>query len=206
MLRSLRTDAGLTAEQVAQRLGVHPSTISRLETGQRGANKADIVRLCDLYQVDERHRSQLAELAAEGKKRSWWQRLGLPYAHYVGLETAAESISDYGLAVVPGLLQTPDYARALHRARTIFDHRQRNVIKMPRRAGSQSSAERHAATSGPTTYPVTKSQPDECVPCSTSLSSETSIGTCQKPCCITGSEWTRAAACPNEEPAQRPFY
>jgi hypothetical protein len=39
----------------------------------------------------------------------------LPYAHYVGLETAAESISDYGLAVVPGLLQTPDYARALLR-------------------------------------------------------------------------------------------
>jgi hypothetical protein len=58
---------------------------------------------------------RLIELAAEGKKRAWWQRLSLPYSDYVGLEAAAESISDYGVAVVPGLLQTPDYARAVLR-------------------------------------------------------------------------------------------
>jgi hypothetical protein len=68
-----------------------------------------------LYQVDDEHRSRLIELAAEGKERAWWSRR-LPYAEYVGLEAAADSISDYGLAVVPGLLQTSDYARALVRA------------------------------------------------------------------------------------------
>jgi transcriptional regulator with XRE-family HTH domain len=116
MLRSLRAGTGLTAEQVADRLGFSRSKISRLENGQRGASKVDVVRLCELYQVDEEHRLRLTELAAEGKHRAWWQPLSLPYSDYVGLEAAAESISDYGLAVVPGLLQTPDYARAILRA------------------------------------------------------------------------------------------
>ena len=115
MLRSLRAATGLTEEQVAERLGVSRSKVSRLETGRRGASEADIARLCELYQVDEEYRSQLTELAVEGKERTWWSR-SLPYANYVGLEAEAESISDYGLAVVPGLLQISDYARALVQA------------------------------------------------------------------------------------------
>jgi len=116
MLRSLRADTGLTTEEVAERLGVSRSKISRLENGRRGAGKADIARLCELYQVDNEYRLRLTELAAEGKQRAWWQRLNLTYGDYVGLEAEAESISDYGLALVPGLLQTSDYARALVRA------------------------------------------------------------------------------------------
>jgi transcriptional regulator with XRE-family HTH domain len=115
MLRSLRMGIGLTAEDVADRLGFSRSKISRLENGRRGASRADIARLCELYQVDEEHRLRLTELAAEGKQRAWWQRLSLTYGDYVGLEAEADSISDYGLALVPGLLQTPDYARALVR-------------------------------------------------------------------------------------------
>jgi len=115
MLRSLRTAIGLTEDQVAQRLGVSRSKVSRLETGQRNASEADIARLCELYQVDDERRSRLTGLAAKGKERAWWSR-SLPYADYVGLEAEAEAISDYGLAVVPGLLQVPDYARALVRA------------------------------------------------------------------------------------------
>jgi transcriptional regulator with XRE-family HTH domain len=115
MLRSLRAATRLTEEQVAERLGFSPSKISRLETGQRGASEADIALLCQLYQVDEEQRSRLTELAIEGKKRTWWSR-SLPYADYVGLEAEAESISDYGLAVVPGLLQVSSYARALVQA------------------------------------------------------------------------------------------
>lgn len=116
MLRSLRLGAGLTTEQVAQVLGFSRSKMSRLENGRRGAGKDDITRLCDLYQVGDEQRLRLGELAAEGKQRSWWQSLNLPYGDYIGLEAEAESISDYGLAVVPGLLQTPDYARALVQA------------------------------------------------------------------------------------------
>jgi transcriptional regulator with XRE-family HTH domain len=114
-LRSLRSASGLSSQQVADWLGVSRWKVGRLENGQRGASQADIVRLCDLFQVDEEQCSRLIELAAEGKERAWWSR-SLPYAEYVGLEAAADSICDYGLAVVPGLLQTPDYARALVRA------------------------------------------------------------------------------------------
>jgi transcriptional regulator with XRE-family HTH domain len=116
MLRSLRAGTGLTAEQVAERLGFSRSKISRLENGRRGASQADILRLCELYQVDGKQCLRLTELATEGKQRAWWQPLSLPYSDYVGLEAEAASISDYGLAIVPGLLQTPDYARAIVRA------------------------------------------------------------------------------------------
>ena len=116
LLRALRTGKGWTAEQVAGQLLISPSKISRLETGQRGASARDIRDLCDLYEVDDEQRQHLMELASEGKQRAWWQPLGLPYSDYIGLEAAATSISDYGLATVPGLLQTPDYARAVVRA------------------------------------------------------------------------------------------
>jgi transcriptional regulator with XRE-family HTH domain len=116
LLKALRTRRGWTAEQVAGQLGMSASKLSRLETGHRGASARDISQLCDLYQVDEEQRRQLLELAREGKQRAWWQPLGLPYSTYVGLEAEAASISDYGLGAIPGLLQAPDYARAIVRA------------------------------------------------------------------------------------------
>jgi hypothetical protein len=103
-------------EHVAERLMVSPSKASRQETGQRGVSPRDITDLCDLYDVDDALRAHLIELAAEGKERTRWRSWGLPYSTYVGLESAATSISDFGLAVVPGLLQTADYARAVLRA------------------------------------------------------------------------------------------
>jgi len=87
-----------------------PSKVSRLETGQRGASERDINDLCDLYEVGDEQRQHLLELASEGKQRAWWQSFALPYSTYVGLEAEATSISDYGLGMVPGLLQTADYA------------------------------------------------------------------------------------------------
>src|SRR3984957_15243081 len=118
MLRSLRAGTGMTSEEVAERLRFSRSKVSRLENGRRGASQGDIALLCDLYQVSDQQRARLGELAAEGKQRAWWQSLNLPYADYdyIALEAGAEAISDYGLALVPGLLQTPDYARALLQA------------------------------------------------------------------------------------------
>jgi transcriptional regulator with XRE-family HTH domain len=116
LLRALRSEKGWTAEQVASRLLISSSKVSRLETGQRGASARDIRDLCDLYEVGGEQRQHLMELANEGKQRAWWQPLGLPYSTYVGLEAEAESISDYGVGNMPGLLQTPDYAREIVRA------------------------------------------------------------------------------------------
>jgi transcriptional regulator with XRE-family HTH domain len=114
LLRALRTEAGLTVEQVAESLLCSPSKVSRLETGQRGASARDIRDLGNLYQLDPAQREHLTQLAMEGKGQAWWQPYDLPYETYVGLEAEATSIKDYEPGVFPGLLQTADYARAIH--------------------------------------------------------------------------------------------
>ena len=117
LLRALRNKKGLTVEQAAERLLFSMSKLSRMETGHGIATARDIRDLCDLYGVtDEAERERMMQLAREGKQQGWWQDYDLPYSTYVGLEEEAASIKIYDSAVVPGLLQTADYARALHEA------------------------------------------------------------------------------------------
>jgi transcriptional regulator with XRE-family HTH domain len=116
LLRTLRTERGWTVDYVAEQLGCSPSKVSRMETGHRGASARDIRDLCDLYGVADGQRQRLMDLAIQGREKAWWQPLRLPYSTYVGLEAEATSISDYGLGIIPGLLQTPDYARAVVKA------------------------------------------------------------------------------------------
>jgi transcriptional regulator with XRE-family HTH domain len=114
-LRTLRTAAGLTVEEVAGQLLCSPSKVSRIETGSRGATPRDVRDLCDLYGVtDPVQRDLMMELSREGKQQGWWQTYDLPYAKYVGLEAEALSIRGFQSSVVPGLLQTREYARAMH--------------------------------------------------------------------------------------------
>jgi len=115
ILRALRTDLGMTVEQVAERLLCSPSKISRLETGHRGASARDVRDLCDIYGIEDPvRRDHLAALAKEGRSAAWWQPFDLPYATYVGLESEALAIRDFEPGVFPGLLQTSEYARAVH--------------------------------------------------------------------------------------------
>jgi transcriptional regulator with XRE-family HTH domain len=115
LLRKLRNENGLTVEQAAERLLFSMSKLSRMETGHGIATPRDIRDLCDLYGVtDEAERDRLTQLARDGKQQAWWQSYDLPYSTYVGLEAEAVSISDFQSSVVPGLLQTADYARAGH--------------------------------------------------------------------------------------------
>lgn len=114
-LRELRTAAGLSVEEVAERLEVSPAKVSRIETAARGVNINDIRVLCDVYAVSAQERERLLTLARESRRRSWWQEYGLPEsaATYVGLEDAATSILQYETSFVPPLLQTEAYARAV---------------------------------------------------------------------------------------------
>jgi transcriptional regulator with XRE-family HTH domain len=116
LLKALRTEKGWTVDQVAEQLEFSASKVSRLETGHRGASARDIRDLCDLFGVHDQRRQQLLDLAAAGKQQAWWQARNISYSRYVGLEAAATVISDFGLGVVPGLLQTADYARAVLRS------------------------------------------------------------------------------------------
>jgi transcriptional regulator with XRE-family HTH domain len=116
LLRELRIERGWTVDQVADRLQVSASKVSRFETGQRGVSAQDIGHLCDLFEVDADQRERLTELAREARRRARPQAFNVPYSTYVGLEKDATSICDYGMGVVPGLFQTSDYARAVLRA------------------------------------------------------------------------------------------
>jgi len=117
LLRALRNEKGLTVEQVAEHLLCSPSKVSRMETGHGAATLRDVRDLCDLYQVtDQAERDRMTALAREGKRQGWWQSYDLGYGTFVGLEAEAVAISDFQSSVVPGLLQTADYARAGHEA------------------------------------------------------------------------------------------
>jgi transcriptional regulator with XRE-family HTH domain len=115
-LRALRLERGLTVDQVAERMLCSPSKVSRMETGQRGATLRDVRDLCTLYGVtDPAQVSHLMELVKEGKQQAWWQSHELDYfATYVGLEQAATYLCYYQSSIVPGLLQTVEYARAMY--------------------------------------------------------------------------------------------
>jgi transcriptional regulator with XRE-family HTH domain len=115
LLRAFRNEKGLTVEQVAESLLCSASKVSRMETGHSVATQRDVRDLCELYGIAEGgERQRLMTLAREGKQQAWWQSYELPYATYVGLEAEAVAISDFQSSVVPGLLQTADYARAGH--------------------------------------------------------------------------------------------
>jgi transcriptional regulator with XRE-family HTH domain len=111
----MRLTHGLTVEQVAEQLLCSPSKVSRMETGQRAATLRDVRDLCGMYGVtDQGEVTRLMDLAREGKQQAWWQPYDLDYfATYVDLEQAATGLSYYHTTVVPGLLQTVDYARAM---------------------------------------------------------------------------------------------
>jgi transcriptional regulator with XRE-family HTH domain len=115
-LRRLREAAGLTIERVAEELECSPSKVSRIETGQVSATPRDVRDMLGLYRVDDDRLEAMVQVAREARQRGWWQKFvdvpdGVPA--YVGLETAATSIDVYMALLVPALLQTPDYARAV---------------------------------------------------------------------------------------------
>ncbi|MFE7853029.1 helix-turn-helix domain-containing protein [Streptomyces sp. NPDC057403] len=123
-LRALRTAAGLTSGEAARQVGWHQSKVSRIETGASGVKPADVRLLLDAYGVTD---SQLREfvLVLAGSDESvgrhhWWHayRGILPptYRDFISLESQASAMRTLETSVVPGLLQTPEYARAVTRA------------------------------------------------------------------------------------------
>ncbi|MGY1584094.1 helix-turn-helix domain-containing protein [Streptomyces sp. MN13] len=123
-LRALRTNAGLTSGEAARLVGWHQSKVSRIETGASGVKPADVRILLDAYGVrDPRLRELLLALAGSGGVQGrdhWWHayRGVLPptYRDFISLESQASAMRTLETSVVPGLLQTPEYARAVTRA------------------------------------------------------------------------------------------
>jgi transcriptional regulator with XRE-family HTH domain len=125
-LRRLR--GSRTGTTVAKALGWSPAKVSRYELGQGTFPLEEIQKLLDYYGVIEPRRAQLLALAAEANERAWWydyaDALSPQYMEFIGLEAEAATELEWQVEAVPGLLQTEEYARAIHTA-----HQQ--VVLMP---------------------------------------------------------------------------
>ncbi|MBM7169235.1 helix-turn-helix domain-containing protein [Streptomyces sp. G44] len=125
-LRALRGLAGLTSSQAAARVGWHQSKVSRIETGRSGVKATDVRLLLDAYEVADPHLRELlvalagADETGASERHHWWKAyrdlLPAAYRDFISLESQASRVRTLETSVVPGLLQTPEYARAVTRA------------------------------------------------------------------------------------------
>ncbi len=116
-LSRLRNDSGLSRAEVADRVGITDSTLWRYETGMTRPKPGDVAILLDVYGVHGAEREELIEMAKHARKRGWWHRhrqaLKPGFDSYIGLEAAASVVRTFQTIVVPGILQTEAYARAV---------------------------------------------------------------------------------------------
>ncbi|WP_328349998.1 helix-turn-helix domain-containing protein [Streptomyces sp. NBC_00457] len=121
-LAGFREDAGLAQDQAARALGFSPAKLSRIEAGKgrRPPAENDVRALLELYGTDDYEASVLLKLLHRAGEPGWWQRYDkrlMPewFDRLVGLQEAAAAIRTFEIQYVPGLLQTPEYTRAVVR-------------------------------------------------------------------------------------------
>lgn len=117
-LRRLREKARLSAEAAAKEMGFSRPKLSRIESGEVRVSQNDLKALLHLYGVDdEQRRENLIETAREARKPGWWQAYqdALPreYKDFIALEAVASEIKNFEPILIPGLLQTEAYTRAV---------------------------------------------------------------------------------------------
>lgn len=119
-LRALRESRGISPATAGRHIRAHISKISRMETAHVSLKPRDVDELLALYGVDEKERADIAALVKRSARPDWWQPYGevVPdwFQQLIGLERDAHLIRTYETQYVPGLLQTPDYARAVVRS------------------------------------------------------------------------------------------
>src|SRR6184192_417707 len=116
-LRRLREAADLTIDEVGEKLECSASKISRIETGHVGVTPRDARDMLALYGITGDEKEALVQLAREARKKGWWHAYNEVFTGaFVGLESDASSLHTHQALLVPGLLQTEGYIRAVVRA------------------------------------------------------------------------------------------
>ncbi|MBF6173137.1 helix-turn-helix domain-containing protein [Nocardia blacklockiae] len=117
-LREAREAKGMSLDQAARLAEVSKSGLHRIETAQVVKVKIrEVKALCEVYEVPDADTERVIELAKQAQVKSWHTAFGGLYGDatfnmYLGLEAAARQLISYN-EIIPGLLQTADYARAL---------------------------------------------------------------------------------------------
>ena len=118
-LRSLRASSGLTRDEVVERTGINVATMYRIEHARVRPQTRTLRTLLDLYGVEKEQQAELVGLLRDARERGWLHayqsELPEQYMNFIGFEGEAESTWDYESLLIPGLLQTEDYARAVIR-------------------------------------------------------------------------------------------
>jgi transcriptional regulator with XRE-family HTH domain len=113
-LRAARERVELSTQELADRLGWSQSKVSRIERARSLARPADVGRVLDVIGVDASTRARLVQLAYEAQQRGWWVTYGDIFtSSYIGFEDVATRVRTYETILIPGLLQTGRYARAV---------------------------------------------------------------------------------------------
>ncbi|MGH3855773.1 MAG: helix-turn-helix domain-containing protein [Pseudonocardiaceae bacterium] len=116
-LKRLRNDAGLTVDEAGKRAGLSGPTLSRFESAKRGITVDETEKLLDAYQVPVPQQREYLEMAERAADLGWWQAYGSTLTDatqtQIALEEDATTITNFEPVVVPGLLQTATYARAV---------------------------------------------------------------------------------------------
>jgi transcriptional regulator with XRE-family HTH domain len=104
----------MTHEQLARKIGQSRAQISRLENGHV-VDQEDVMRILDALGVDDARWTQIMTIAREAGERGWWESnraMGERQAFYANLEAGAETIREFQMTFIPGLLQTPEFTSA----------------------------------------------------------------------------------------------
>lgn len=109
-LRCAREEVDLTVLDAAGRLDIGASTVSRIESGRTQVSMTLVQAMMRLYQLDD---DELLDMVSRSRRPGWWKQYGFPDDHFIALESGASRISAFEPDLVPGLLQTADYARVL---------------------------------------------------------------------------------------------
>ncbi|MEV6624097.1 helix-turn-helix transcriptional regulator [Amycolatopsis sp. NPDC051106] len=113
-LRACRTDRDLGVRELARLIGVLPQELSNWEYGKRIPKVEQVALLLGVLVVEPGERARLLELAGNAREPSWLEKAVPPFVSaYVEYERAATEIFNWEPLLVPGLLQTDEYARAL---------------------------------------------------------------------------------------------
>ncbi|MFL6077891.1 MAG: helix-turn-helix domain-containing protein [Mycobacteriales bacterium] len=134
-LRRLREEAGLSRESVVEKLGWSLSKLARIESGAVGIVADDVEAVLRVYGVEEPTQVQaMLSLTGSGRPRKWWNAykdvLTPSHLRFIALEAEAVEINHCAPLVLPGLLQTEDYIRAIIRRFRVGESPEERVEKL----------------------------------------------------------------------------